>query len=57
MQVINFNQNWILAKEGSSPKPVTLPYDAMIHEDRVPDTAGGSGHGYFNRPQGVDQII
>lgn len=57
MQVINFNQNWILTKEGSSPKPVTLPYDAMIHEDRVPDTAGGSGHGYFNRPQGVDQII
>ncbi len=51
MQVINFNQNWILTKKGSSPKPVTLPYDAMIHEERVPDTAGGSGHGYF--PGGI----
>lgn len=51
MQVINFNQDWILTKEDQNPQKVTLPYDAMIHENRVPNTAGGSGHGYF--PGGI----
>ena len=33
-----FNDNWIFWKEGSTKKQtVTLPHDAMIHEERRPD--------------------
>lgn len=43
-----FNDNWIFWKEGSTKKQtVTLPHDAMIHEERRPDVPGGGAHGYF----------
>ncbi len=52
MKKIGFNDNWLFYKEGSAAgTPVTLPHDAMIHEKRLPDAPGGSGHGYF--PGGI----
>lgn len=49
-----FHDNWLLRKEKESieaARPVILPHDAMIHEKRLANTAGGSAHGYF--PGGV----
>ena len=45
MQKISFNENWMLGG-----KPVTLPHDAMISEQRSKNASDG-GHGYF--PGGV----
>lgn len=48
----SFNKNWTFRKQGETvAQTVTLPHDAMIHENRTPDSAGGSGHGYF--PGGI----
>ncbi|RJW28135.1 glycoside hydrolase family 2 TIM barrel-domain containing protein [Ruthenibacterium lactatiformans] len=47
-----FNQNWKFRKQGSEEtQTVTLPHDAMIHERREPNGAGGSAHGFF--PGGI----
>lgn len=47
-----FNDKWIFYKQGSTDRQeVTLPHDAMIHEKREPNGAGGSAHGFF--PGGV----
>lgn len=52
MNVKSFNHNWQFWKQGCTNKQtVTLPHDAMIHEQREPNEAGGSAHGYF--PGGV----
>lgn len=47
-----FNQNWKFRKQGrGETQTVTLPHDAMIHERREPNGAGGSAHGFF--PGGI----
>lgn len=52
MERWSFNDNWSFRKqEEIEGQMVTLPHDAMIHENRTPDSAGGSGHGYF--PGGI----
>ena len=49
-----FHDNWRMRK-GEEPadaaRPVILPHDAMIHEQRQANAEGGSAHGYF--PGGV----
>lgn len=55
------NDSWKLAKAGASMmaslqggpeyEAVTLPHDAMVHEERTPDTANGTQTGYW--PGGV----
>lgn len=45
-----FHDNWQIRKDGEPVKaarPVILPHDAMLHEERQADAAGGSAHGYF----------
>lgn len=46
---IDFNHDWNIAKEGSPDKaqPVTLPHDAMVHEERNQDAVTGAAGGYF----------
>ena len=45
---INFNTGWKFWKEGNEEKKaVTLPYDAMLTEQRTPDAKGESASGYF----------
>ena len=52
MKRLDFNHGWQFHKKGfTNSVAVTLPHDAMIHEQRKPDGPGGSGHGYF--PGGV----
>lgn len=51
MQALDFNTGWYVAKEGEAPRSVTLPHDAMIHEQRDPNHVGGSQHGFF--PRGI----
>ncbi|MGN0999205.1 MAG: glycoside hydrolase family 2 TIM barrel-domain containing protein [Faecousia sp.] len=51
MKAIDFNSGWYVAKQGESPAAVTLPHDAMIHEQREADAVGGSQHGFF--PGGI----
>lgn len=46
MKKTEFVRDWIC-----NGQPVTLPHDAMIHENRKPDAPGSSGHAYF--PGGV----
>ena len=52
------NQNWQFAKGspsmmdamsggGQKFEPVNLPHDAMVHEERTPDTANGTQTGYW----------
>lgn len=52
MRTEDFCKNWMFRKKGEGEyQTVILPHDAMIHEQRQPDSAGGSGHGYF--PGGI----
>ena len=46
MKSVSFNTGWTC-----NGQPVTLPHDAMIHEQRTADAVGGSAHGFF--PGGV----
>ena len=46
MKKAAFTENWTC--NGTS---VIVPHDAMIHEKRTADAAGGSAHGYF--PGGI----
>ena len=51
------NDNWLFAKGGSSMmsgltggpefEMIHLPHDAMVHEERTPDTANGTQTGYW----------
>lgn len=51
------NQNWQFAKGSPSMmdafmggpqfEDVNLPHDAMVHEERTPDTANGTQTGYW----------
>lgn len=54
----NFNAGWTVEKCTGNPlassflgqsraKPVHLPYDAMIHEERSPDTPNGAQTGFY----------
>lgn len=48
MKAQAFHDNWLFSLKGSEQrKPVTLPHDAMIHQERDPAAEGGSGHAYF----------
>ncbi|GHU03066.1 beta-galactosidase [Spirochaetia bacterium] len=47
----DFNKNWVLQKEDGSRVKLDLPHDAMIAEQRSPDSPGGSANAYF--PGGV----
>ncbi len=53
MKSTDWNEGWSFGKKGWEEQPiaVTLPHDAMIHEQRLPDAPGGSEHGFF--PGGV----
>lgn len=54
----NFNADWTVGKGSSDsrmnsflgnvkPKVIHLPYDAMIHEQRTPDTKNGAQTGFY----------
>ncbi len=45
----NFNRNWTVGKLNDPTKTisVTLPYDAMVHEERDKNAATGAAEGYF----------
>jgi beta-galactosidase len=48
MKKLDFNQQWSFYKQGSTDvQIVDLPHDAMIHETRDPESAGGAAVGYF----------
>ena len=51
----SFNRHWYVTAESSSRGgrvgPVTLPYDAMLFEERDPNTKNGGNTGFF--PGGV----
>ncbi len=52
MKRIDFNRGWQFQKSGENRwQAVDLPHDAMIHETRDPESAGGAAAGYF--PGGV----
>lgn len=42
MNKISFNENWMC-----NGKEVTLPHDAMIHEERKPDNPSGTAQAFF----------
>lgn len=47
-----FNEGWTFWSDGDEKRvQVTLPHDAMIHQNRSKDTPGGNAVGYF--PGGV----
>ncbi|MDT0184020.1 glycoside hydrolase family 2 TIM barrel-domain containing protein [Microbacterium sp. ARD31] len=55
-----FNDDWYVAKLSPEPTgvhigPVSVPYDAMMFEQRDPDTVGGHTTGYF--PGGVYRYL
>ena len=54
----NFNRNWIcydgsasflekLQMTGNEAAQITLPHDAMIHQERTPDTKNGAQTGFY----------
>ena len=59
MKRIKWNDDWIFLKPGENPmmaaisggggcgEIVTLPHDAMIHEERTPDTKNGHQTGFY----------
>ena len=52
MKKQDFNRQWSFTRQGSQDvQIVDLPHDAMIHEARDPESAGGAAVGYF--PGGV----
>lgn len=38
---------WTFWREGEQARDITLPYDAMIHDSRSPQSPSGAGGGYF----------
>ena len=48
MKQYDFNDNWIYHKDGSDEtQNITLPYDAMIHDERRADSKTGSACAWF----------
>lgn len=49
MKAANFNKGWTFrsAEDNTTPRPVDLPHDAMIEEERIPDLAGGDTSGFY----------
>lgn len=48
MKKTDFNANWTFCKQGfANVQPVTLPHDAMIHEERSPQNLSGSAQAFF----------
>lgn len=47
MKKILWNQDWHFGKASCPMQAVTLPHDAMIHENRVPGHASGSAQAFF----------
>jgi beta-galactosidase len=48
MKRIDFNQGWKFQKQGANQwQAVDLPHDAMIHDARDPESAGGAAAGFF----------
>lgn len=49
MEKLNFGGNWSFYQEGhrETSQFVDLPHDAMIHERRDPESAGGGAVGFF----------
>ena len=54
----NFNDNWSIIKDTGNmaaaafmgkteEKKIHLPYDAMIHEERTPETPNGAQTGFY----------
>ena len=47
MKRVNFCNDWRFAPQGRAFAPVTLPHDAMIHEQRIPGAPSGSAQAFF----------
>ena len=48
MRKTDFNENWQYRRlDGKTYSPVMLPHDAMISEERTPQSAGGVNTGWF----------
>ncbi len=47
MQKLDFNQDWTLERNGVRMGAVTLPHDAMLHEQRDPNCPNGKTTGYY----------
>jgi len=49
MEKINFNQGWTFYKDGQpgTSQVLDLPHDAMLHEQRDPDSPGTSAIAFF----------
>ncbi len=48
MKKTDFNRNWTVRKDGSNVvRPVNLPDDAMLREERRQDAPASAGGGYF----------
>lgn len=48
MERVDFNKGWTFAKKGTKTvQTVTLPHDAMLHENRSADAKSGSAGAYF----------
>lgn len=43
----NFNANWRFCKDEGKFDDITLPHDAMLEEDRIPDLIAGENSAYF----------
>lgn len=43
----DWSESWEFWKEGERPKTIDIPHDAMIHEQRRPQSNNGARTGYF----------
>ena len=43
----NFNANWRFCKDEGKFDDITLPHDAMLEEDRIPDLIAGENNDVF----------
>lgn len=49
MRKLDFCKDWLFGKaDGGEMKKVTLPHDAMLGEERLPDNPSGSGGAFFS---------
>ncbi len=47
MKRIDFNEGWNFGMGDAEKTPVLLPHDAQIAGERIPESPGGSAHGFF----------
>lgn len=45
--IVDFNANWTFQPQAGRPKPVCLPHDAMLAEQRDAGCRSGKQSGYF----------